>query len=126
MVNNIKIETLYDTGASIHVMSCRCYIILENKPKLIKCNSSVSAAGRGALILVGEYFIKVQISNKVFSDRVIIIENLKTDYILGQVLHMDNRFGLGYSTNDRHHITLNRGMLVQNCSQLTTMPCIKN
>ena len=67
----------------------------------------------------------MQIGNKMFRDRVIGIENLKRDYILGQVLHRDNRFGIGYSTNDRHCITLNGEMLVQSCLQLTTNPIIK-
>ena len=41
------------------------------------------------------------------------------------MLHTDNRFGMGYSTNGRHYITLNREMLVQRCSQLTTNPILK-
>ena len=107
-VNNVKIDALCDTGASIRVMSHMFYNLLENKPKLIKCNRSVSGAGRGVLILVVEYFVKVQIGNKVFKDRVIVIENLKRDYILGLVLHRDNRFSMDYSTNGRHEITLEK------------------
>ena len=45
-VNNVKIEALYDTTASISVMSHRFYNLLRNKPKLIKCNRSASEAGR--------------------------------------------------------------------------------
>ena len=119
-VNNLKIEALYDTGASISVMSHRFYNLLENKPNLIKCNRSVSGAGRGVLIPVGECFIKMQIGNKVSRDRVIVIENLKRDYILGQVLHWDNRFSMGYSTHGWQYIILNGEMLAQSCSQLTT------
>ena len=39
-VSNVKIEALCDTGASIIVMSHRFYNLLENNPKLIKCNRS--------------------------------------------------------------------------------------
>ena len=98
------------------VMSYRFFNRLENKPKLITYNRSISAADRGALTPVGEYFIHVQISSKMFRDRRIVVENLKKDYILGQVLHRDLRFGMGYSTNGRHYITLNGEMLVQRCS----------
>ena len=72
-VNNTKVEALYDTGASISVMSHQFFNKLENKPKLIKCNRSISGAGRGTLIPVGECFIQLQISNKMFRDRVIVI-----------------------------------------------------
>ena len=58
-------------------------------------------------------------------DRVIIIDNLTRDYILGQVLHKANRFGTGYSPNGRHDITLNGEMLPQGCSQIVTNPILK-
>ena len=61
----------------------------------------------------------------MFRDRVMVIEDLMRDYILGQVLHRDNRFGMGYSTNDRHYITLRGEMLVQSCPQLTSNPILK-
>ena len=62
----------------------------------------------------------------MFRNRVIVIENLKRDYILGQVLHRDNRFSMGYSTNGRQYITLNGKMLAQSCLQLPTIPISKN
>ena len=61
---------------------------LENKPKLIKCNRNVSGAHGRTLIPVGEFFVQLQIGNKIFRDTVITIENLTRDYILGQVLHI--------------------------------------
>ena len=94
-VNNTTIEALNDTGASNSVMSCQFYNKLENKPNLIACNRSVSGADRGTLTTAGECFVQLQISNKICRDRVIIIENLKRSYILGQVLHRGNRFGTG-------------------------------
>ena len=54
---------------------------------------------------------------KTFRDRVIIIENLMRNFILGQVLHRTNSFGTGYSTAGRHYITLNGEMLAQSTSQ---------
>ena len=55
----------------------------------------------------------------------IIIENVKRSYILGQVLHRENRFDTGYSTNGRYYITLNGEMIAQSCSQLTTKLILK-
>ena len=98
---------------------------LENKPKLIKHNRTVSEGDRGKHIPVGECFAQLQIRKKIFRDRVTFIENLTRDYILGQVLHRANQFGTGYSTNGRHYISLNREMLTQSCSQIVTNPILK-
>ena len=57
-----------------------------------------SGAGGEALIPVGECTIQLQIGRKTFRHRVIVIKNLKCNYILGQVLHQANRFGTSYST----------------------------
>ena len=124
-LNNTAGEALYDTGAFIGVMSYEFFSKLENKPKLLKCNRSVSGAGGGVLIPVEKCFVSVQIGSKVLRNRVIVLENLKRNYILGQVLHRDNRLGTGYSTNDRHYISLNGKMLAQSCLQLTTNPMLK-
>ena len=61
----------------------------------------------------------------MFRDRVIIIENLKCNYILGQVLHRTNRCGTSYSTTGRHYITINSEMIVQAISQPINSPILK-
>ena len=106
-------------------MSHQFFNNLENKPKLIPHNRSISGVGRGILTPVGECFISVQIGSKVFRDRVIVIKNLQGNYIQGQVFHGDNKFGTGYSTNGRHYIILNGEMLAQSCSQLATSQLLK-
>ena len=78
------------------VMPYQFFKKLDNKLKLIPCNRSISGAGRGTLTPVGECFVQVQIGNKIFRDRVIIIENLKRSYILGQVLHITQRKQIWY------------------------------
>ena len=60
-----------------------------------------------------------------FQDRVIVIENLKCNYILGQVLHRNNRFGTGYSITGRHYITINGEMIALSILQATTNPILK-
>ena len=103
----------------------RCFFErLHNKPKLIKCTRNISGAGE-ALVPAGECFIQLQIGKKTFRDRVIVIENLKCDYILGQVLHRTNRFSMGYLTTGRHYITINDEMIVQAISQTTNSPILK-
>ena len=96
-----------------------------NKPKLIKCNRTISIAGRGTLIPVGECFVQLQIGKKTFRDRILIIKTLMRNYILGKVLYGINRFGKVYSTSGRHYITLNGETLAQSTSQVTVMPVVK-
>ena len=69
--------------------------------------------------------MQLQIDRKMFWDRVIIIENLKCSYILGQVLHRTNRFSTSYSTTGRHYITINGEMIAQAISQTIIDPIIK-
>ena len=56
-VNKIEVDALYDTGASISVMSKWFFDKLWNKPKLIQCNRNISGAGGEALIPIRECFI---------------------------------------------------------------------
>ena len=100
-VNIIEVEALYDIGASISVMAKYFFERFQNKPQLIRCNRSISVAEGEALIPVGECFIQLQINKRTFQDRVIIIESLKCKYILGQVLHRNNRFGTDFSITGR-------------------------
>ena len=124
-VNNIEVEALYDTGMSISDMGKCFFDQLQVKPKLIRCNRSISGAGGEAIIPVGECFIQLQISKRTFQDRTIIIENLKHNYILDQVLQRDNRFGTGHSITGRHYITINGEMIAQSISQATPNPILK-
>ena len=96
-LKNTGIEALYDTGASFSVMSQRYFNKLKSRPKLVKCNRTISEAGGGTLP-VGECFVQLQIGNKIFRDRIIFIEILTRDYILDQVLHRAIQFDTGHST----------------------------
>ena len=83
------------------------YDKLQDKPKLVKCSRNISHASGEALILVGECFIQLQIGKKLFRDKVIVIQNLKHGYMLGEVLHRAYRFRTGYSSTGKHYITIN-------------------
>ena len=124
-VNNLEVESLYDTGTSISVMSKHFFDRLQNKPKLIRCNRSISGAGGETLIPVGKCFIQLQIGKRTFQDRVIIIENLICNYILGQGLHRNHRLGTGYSITGRHYININGEMIAQSILQGTTNLILK-
>ena len=63
---------------------------------------------------------------RAYQDTVNVTENLKCNYILGQVLHKNNRFGTGYSRTGSHYITINGEMIAQSISQATTNPILKS
>ena len=54
-----------------------------------------------------------------------VIDNLRYKYILGQVLHRSYQFGTGYSTTDKHYITINGQIIVQSVSQTLDYPIMK-
>ena len=98
---------------------------LHSKPKLIKCTRNISGAAGEALVPAGECFIQLQIGKKMFRDRVIVIENVRGDYILAQVLHRSDRFCTGYMISGRHYIIINSEMVVQAILQGTNIPILK-
>ena len=106
-------------------MAKHFYDKLPNKPKITKCSRNISSASGKALIPIGECFVQLQIGQKIFRDRVIAIHNLKHNYILGQVLHMTYRFGMGYFTAGKHYITINGEMIAEAISQITDNPILK-
>ena len=121
-INNKNVNILYDTGASVSVMAKHFYDRLQSKPKLAKCSRNIlNASGKG-LIPIGECFVQLQISKKLFRDRAIVIQNLKCKYTFGQVLHRVYRFGTCYSTNGRHYITINSEMIAEAILQVTDSP----
>ena len=104
----------------------RCFFErLHSKPKLIKSTRKLSGTVGEALVPAEECFIQLQIGKDTCRDRVIVIENLRCNYILGQVLHRSKRFGTSYSTSERHYITINSEMIVQAISQSTNSPILK-
>ena len=125
-INNKQVNTLYDTGTSISVMAKHFYDMLQNKPKLAECSRNISNTSGEALIPVGKCFIHLQIgkNKKLFRDRVIMIQNLKHEYMLGQVLHRAYRFGTHYSTTGKHYITTNSEMITEAILQVTDSPII--
>ena len=80
-INNLQVNALYDTGVSITVIEKHFYNKVQNEPKLSKCGRNILNTSGEALIPVGECFDQLQISIKLFRDRVIVIQNLKHEYI---------------------------------------------
>ena len=74
-VNNVPVNVLNDTGASMSCMAKQFFDTLFIKPNLIPCGRYIAGEGGKTLRHVGEYFVQVQIGKRVFRDRVVIIKN---------------------------------------------------
>ena len=107
----------YDTGMSMSCMVKRFFDTLPMKPKLMPCNRYIAGMGGKTLRPVGKCFFHLQIGRRVFQDRVVVINNLRHKYILGQVLHRLYWFGTGYLTTGKHYITINGQIIVWLVSQ---------
>ena len=55
----------------------------------------------------------------------VVIDNLRHKYILGQVLHRSYQFSTGYSTTGKHFITINGQVIAQSISQPLGYPIVK-
>ena len=61
----------------------------------------------------------------MFRARVVIINNLNHDYIIGAVIKRSYLISTGFSITSRHFLSVNGHMVVQNISTSTTEPIIK-
>ncbi len=95
-------HALFDSGASMSVMSQSFFEGLQHKPKMFPCKHDVYGAGGDSLGPLGECYLQIQIGKKVFRDRVVILRNLTKSYILGLPWQRINKIGTGYNRRGQH------------------------
>ena len=125
IVNDMPVDTLYDIGASMSCMVKRFFDTLAMKLKLIPCNQSIAGVRGKILRLLGEWFIHLQIGKIIFRDQVVVIDNLRHKYILGQVLHRLYQFSTSYLTTGKHYITIKGQVIIQSILQPLDYPIVK-
>ena len=69
-VNNMPVNMLYDTGASMSYMA-KCFFDTLPINKLIPCDMYIASMGGKTLRPVGKCFIQLQTGKRVFRDRVV-------------------------------------------------------
>ena len=121
----VRIIALFDMGADMSIISSNFFSSIINKPKVFRCNRKVRSVGGDSLVSIGECFIELKIGKRVLKDRVIIIQNLHRDYIIGVAIQCANKMLTSFSTLGRHFISLNGEMIAQNVSSITTQPILK-
>ena len=110
-VNGQTTTALFDTGASMSVISAKFFNSLNHKPKIITCRRTLRAAGGEELILKDECFLQIKTGKQTFRDRVTIAENLRHDYIIGAAMQRSYCIATGFSVTGRHFLSANGQML---------------
>ena len=121
----MQLKGLFNTGASMSVMSVKFHNLISPKPKLFRCIRLVSSTGGDSLHPAGECFIKIAIGKKIFRDRVIVVKYLSRPFILGVEVQRANRMGMGYSKDSGHFITIKGGVIAQSCQSMVEEPILK-
>ena len=77
-VNDQPATALFNTGASMSVISTRFFNSLKHKPKIIKCSRTLKGAGGEARIPNAECFLQIKIGKQTCRDRVVIVTQPKS------------------------------------------------
>ena len=125
-VNDQTATALCDTRMSMSVISTKYLDSLNHKPKMITCRRTLRPAGGKALIPKGECFLQVEIGKQTFSNRVIIVQNLSHNYIIGTAMQRSYHTATGFSITGRHFLPVNGQMLVQSIPTPMIEAIIKN
>ena len=64
-VNDQPTTALFNTGASMSVISTMFFNSLKHKPKIIKCSRKLKGAGGEALIPKGECFPQIKVGKNI-------------------------------------------------------------
>ena len=89
------------------VISAKFFDSLKHKPKLITCRRTLRAAGGKAPFPKGECFLQIKIGKQIFRDRVLIVQNLSHDYIIGAEMQRSYHIVKGFSITGRHLLSVN-------------------
>ena len=125
-VNDQPVTVLFDTGASMSVISTRFSNSLKHKLKIIKCNRTLRGAGGGALIPKGDCFLQIQIGEQTFRDTIVIVHNLNHNCIIGTAKQRSYHIATGFSVTGRHFLSVNGQMFVQSIPTPKIQAIIKN
>ena len=116
---DIKINTLFDTGAMKSVMSLEVY----KKLKLKDLNTSsiphkVGASGE-SLGARGRTKCEININGKIFYQTFIVCEHLKRPIILSRDFSIQNYIGVSWTKSNTHQLTQNNEVIAETAEYQT-------
>ena len=99
---------------------------LKHKPKILKCSRTLRGAGDEAPIPKGKCFLQIKIGKQTFRGRVVIVNNLNCNYIIGTMMQRLYCVATGFSVTGRYFLSVNWQMVAQSIPTLTVAPIIEN
>ena len=116
---DIKINTLFDTGAMKSVMSLEMY----KKLKLNDLNTSsiphVGGASGESLGTRGRTNCEININGKIFYQTFIVCEHLKRPIILGRDFSIQNCIGISWTKSNTRQLTQNYEVIAETAEYQT-------
>ena len=70
-------------------------------------------------------FLQIKIGKQTFRNRVVIVNNVNHDYIIGTSIQRSYHIATGFSVTDRHFLSENGQMVVQSIPTPTIEPIFK-
>ena len=113
MVNGTNLQALWDTGADLTVASWAQFKKLKARPPLMRCTSVLTAANGQEIRARGVARLRFTIGRHAFTHDTVILDNLKTNMILGSDVMREHGFiiNMGEATIKREEKpTLDKGM----------------
>ena len=124
-LNDQPVTALFNTGASVSVISTTLFDSLKHNPKILQCSRALRGTGGEALIPKGEYFLQTEIGKQILRDWVLIINSLNHGYIIGAAMQRSHCMSTFFSIMGRHFLSVNGQMVVQSITTPTMESIIK-
>ena len=116
---NIKINTLFDTGAMKSIMSLEMYKKLKlNNLDNTSIPHVVGASGE-SLGARGKTKCEININGKIFYQTFIVCEHLKRPIILGRDFSIQNCIGISWTKTNTRRLTQNKEVIAETAEYQT-------
>ena len=116
---DVKINTLFDTGAMKSVMSWKMYEKLKlNDLDTTSIPHVVGASGE-SLGTRGRTKCEININSKIFYQTFIICEHLKRPIILGREFSIQNCIGISWTKSNTRQLTQNNKVIAETAEYQT-------
>ena len=116
---DIKINTLFDTGAMKSIMSWKMYRKLHLNDLDTSSIPHVVGASGESLGARGRTKCEININGKTFDQKFIVCEHLKRPIILGRDFSIQNCIGISWTKSNTHQLTQNNKVIAETAEYQT-------
>ena len=115
----VKINTLFDTGAMKSVMSWKMYQKLKLNDLDTTSTPHVVGASGESLGTRGRTKCEININGKIFYQTFVVCEHLKRLIILGRDFSIQNCIGISWTKSNTHQLTQNNEVIAETAEYQT-------